>query len=292
MKNIFAALGDVLRGRSCVRGRMDFRWVACCFACFGCSLWLEPERLQCVTDVDCERRGGDFVGTLCIERACRPNPHWSCTDEARPELAATEQAILRISLVDVASEQTVPAVNGQLCKLADAACESPVAELYSDSDGTIEQPIVGGFEGYLQFEMPGYLPMLYLVPSFIREDSTLEVPMAREELLPELAAALDVHIDPDRGHVILYVEDCFGEMAADVILSSPQAGEDTVRFFVLADGVSTAADATGEVGLGGFINFNPATPAIRAEVKATGRRLRPISLIVRPGYVTVAAVQP
>ena len=71
---------------------------------FGCSLLLDKDRKQCATNQDCENRGADFAGSVCVaslcvqcgtnqdcdnlggqfaggacvNSACQPNPDWQC----------------------------------------------------------------------------------------------------------------------------------------------------------------------------------------------------------------------
>jgi len=198
--------------------------------------------------------------------------------------------VLQIRLVDVERDAPVGSASGQLCRLSDISCSDPLMQVESDSDGLIETSSPGGFEGYLQLTAAGFVPVLYFVPSVIFGE--VEVPMPLPSLLEELARKLEVELDSERGHVLLRAEDCFGEVAADVAFSSPQADAGTTRFVAVDNNVSSRAEATTELGLGGFLNFSAVTPAIHAYLRTTDERLQTMSLVVRPGHVTVAAVQP
>lgn len=40
----------------------------------GCSVVLSPGEEQCSVDADCEARGAQFSGTVCVEHVCVEDP--------------------------------------------------------------------------------------------------------------------------------------------------------------------------------------------------------------------------
>lgn len=60
----------------------------------GCSLSIDVDRVQCATDDDCTKRGGEFVGSTCEKFLCRPARQSTCRGDAgcATETASTTDA--------------------------------------------------------------------------------------------------------------------------------------------------------------------------------------------------------
>jgi len=111
-------------------------------------------------------------------------------------------------------------------------------------------------------------------------------------IIDALAAALGAGIDPKRGHLMLIAEDCMGAALAGVSFMSPQRDAQTVQFYVRDLLPSTTAMDTAEVGNGGFLNFPSGTAVINVGQTKARLDLATVSVVVRPGYISVAYIRP
>ena len=83
-----------------------------------------------------------------------------------------------------------------------------------------------------------------------------------------------------------------GTALAGVSFSSPQKDSKTVQFYVRDKLPSTDATTTGEVGNGGYLNFPAGTGVITVSDNPKSLRLATVSIVVKPGFVTVSYIRP
>lgn len=248
---------------------------------------------ECATDRECEARGPEYVGGRCLNTQCRPNPRWRCEVPAAPPPGGKK--LLTVLVRDSLSLSPVTGIRIVACQKLDLTCAEPIAEATTQMDGNLSIEVPGNFAGYLQqTEASDYAPAMYFLPSTFPDDGVLQpFPLLGSgAILDALAVALGADLDPGRGHMMLIAEDCFGMAQPGVTFASPQADENTVQFYVRDLLPSTMAKETAEIGNGGYLNFPAGTAHITVEQVATKLMLATVSVVVRPGFISVSYIRP
>jgi hypothetical protein len=237
--------------------------------------------------------GPEYMGGRCVVTQCLPNPRLRCEPEAPAGAAATKR--VRVPVIDAVSRSRRAGVVVSACRGLDIMCVEPVATETSASDGIVTFELPMGFQGYLQqTQASGYLPALYFLPHVTPPtDLYDDFPLLGSGVVADsLAMSLGGTLDPSRGHMMLVAEDCMSMPMSGLRFSSPQQDMKTIQFYMQDQLPSTTAMKTAEVGQAGYLNFPAGTAALKVEQVDTGLELSLISVIVRPGFVTVAFVAP
>jgi hypothetical protein len=174
-------------------------------------------------------------------------------------------------------------------------CAQPVANDTSGSDGKLKITVPANFAGYLQqTERRDFAPAMYFLPTTLPADGVLpNFPLlASGAIINALALALGAGLDPTRGHMMLIADDCSGVPQAGVKFTSPQADKSTVQFYVRDQLPSTTAMDTPAEGDGGYLNFPSGTALITATEVKTNLMIATVSVLVRPGFITVSYIRP
>lgn len=248
---------------------------------------------QCSADADCFGLGPEFDGGRCIAAECRPNPRWRC--EAPSASTSTEPRTLSLLVRDSLSLNPVPMVHIVACQKLDLTCANPTSEGTTDRDGMLSITVPAAFAGYLQqTERRDYAPAMYFLPSVLPEDGMLHpFPLLSSgAIIDALAASLGAGIDPERGHMMLIAEDCFGMALPGVTFMSPQRDDDTVQFYVRDVLPSTSATETAEIGNGGYLNFPAGTAVLQVDRVEDDLHLATVTVVVRAGFISVAYIRP
>ena len=258
--------------------------------CVDSKCWTPPP--ECKEDKDCEPLGAVFVGGGCVASKCRPNPKWRC--EPAVVLPAVGMMTLTVPIVDALSVGRVSGVKVVACNKLDLMCASPVAEGTSDREGMAKLTVPMGFAGYLQVTTRSdYVPALYFLPTVPPEGMLPNFPLLTSgAILNALAFALGAGLDPQRGHMMLIAHDCMGTPLPGVTFTSEQADKSTLQFYVQDQLPSAEAKQTPAAGDGGYVNFPAGTALITAKEVATGIELAKVSVLVRPGFISVLYIRP
>jgi hypothetical protein len=247
---------------------------------------------QCTSDVECAQKGPEYEGGRCVAESCRPNPRWRCERDAPPDgtVMRTVSVLVRHSL----SLDPMTGVRAVACHKLDLQCAAPIAEATTNAEGDIVVTVPGDFAGYLQVEHPGFFPAMYFLPAAYPADGRLQpFPLLPSGVIGDvLAFALGTGIDMQRGHMMLIAEDCFGAALPAMSFKSPQQDMSTVQFYVQDLLPSTEARQTAEAGNGGYLNFPPGTAMIGVTGVANNLKLATVSVVVRPGFISVAYIRP
>jgi hypothetical protein len=248
---------------------------------------------ECSADSECVTRGPEWVGGRCAGTQCRPNPKWRC--EPPPPYSETQPLALTLPVIDSFSLAKLPNVHIVACNKLDYMCLMPVADATTDKDGNLKISVPANFNGYFQqTERTDYAPALYFTPQAMPEDGMLpNFPLiASGPAIDALATTLGAKIDPKRGQMILIIHDCFVTPLPGVTFSSPQADMLTTPFYVRASIPSATATETPADGDGGYLNMPAGTVEIIAKEVKMGIDLATASVLVRPGFMTVAYIRP
>jgi hypothetical protein len=249
----------------------------------------EPE---CKVEADCVARGPEYQGGKCFENQCRPNPRFRCE---RPSVEGNFTPVQLSTLVrDSLSLSPLKRVPAKVCQKLDLECATPVAETMTGDDGILRFTVPANFSGYLRVEASSYMPAIYAIPAALPKDGVLQpFPLLKSGVIADaLAWALGSSLDRTRGHLMLISEDCMGTALAGVSFSSPQKDSRTVQFYVRDLLPSTDATSTGEVGNGGYLNFPAGAAVITVSDNPRSLRLATVSIVVKPGFVTVSYIRP
>jgi hypothetical protein len=262
----------------------------------GCSVLIDQNRVQCLTNEDCTDHGGEFAtDSVCIQTVCRPNPTWACLadDLPAPAPAESRKATVTLHIRDLVTDLPTPGVTAQVCLKLDVGCSQPVMRnVQGDQDGNVALQLDVGFDGYIELSTKDTMPGLYFFYPPIDGDRDVPlVPLFPPVELSKLAALNAKAVMPDRGHLIVGVYDCQHQPAAGVTLSTPDGDAATSSFYVLQKIPTATALATDLSGRGGFINLRAGQVAVVGDL-ADGRRVGSANVFVRPGSVTYTSLVP
>jgi hypothetical protein len=247
--------------------------------------------LECAADRECGERGPEYVGGKCLRAQCRPNPRWRCERTLEPTL--TEPVGLKILVRSSLSLDPLRGIRASLCDKLDLTCAVPIADVRTDDHGMLYVDVPADFAGYVQFDDPGHVPALYFLPAALPADGMLQpAPLMPKGVVDALALSIGSRIDPERGHMMLISEDCYGAALPGVSFESPVQDDETIQFYVRDLLPTTSAKETAEVGNGGYLNFPPGNAVMHLIMNQTKLRLTTASLVVRPGFITVAYLRP
>jgi len=259
--------------------------------CVDSVCWSAPNVNRCAVDQDCTALGPEYVAGKCVEMVCRPNPRWRC--ERPPPRGLSESVTLNILVRNSLSLAPITGVSTRVCEKLDLTCAEPIAQVSTNAEGHLVVPVPAGFAGYLQLEDERFLPALYFLPQVLPSNGELQpIPLLGRGVVDGLALSLGATIDKKRGHMMLIAEDCFGEPLAGVTFNSTMSDKTTIQFYVRDLLPSTSVTETGEIGNGGYLNFPAGNAVIGVTMVATKLELTTFSVVVRPGFITVAYVRP
>ena len=292
----------------------------------GCSILLEADSNQCETDGDCLALGDEFAQTSCnpsgycvvprvscqndndcaIGRACSDEGHcvgevvdaWACMDPARPKLPSegVENSSRTVDLVLPLLDITGPAVRNRelkVCAVRDTECSTPYMTVTSDVTGTVRFQLPANFDGFI--ESPGdeqYFAEIYELPTPLPTDGQLPT---MEFVSPEVLA---MHVenngyeaDPARGFLVVTVQDCTGEWAGGLEISTPTADENTLVFYHFGNPLELTETQAG-YGRGNFSNLKAGSTVVDVKYSGTEQVVWHLPTIVRPNTLTSLYVLP
>ena len=249
---------------------------------------------ECNTDKDCETHGAEYTGGRCMATQCLPNPKWRC--EPLPMWpASTGNVDMIIPVVDALSFNRVPNVKIVACNKLDLTCASPVTMDMTGTNVEVKLSVPNNFSGYVQqTDRPQYAPAMYFLPAGWPEDGRFpNFPLLPSGVIIQaLAATLGGTIDPMRGHMILIAVDCQGNTLPGITFTSPQMDKSTIQFYVRDGAPSTTVKDTPSDGDGGYLNFPTGTALITVHETKLNLDLATASVLVRPGFISVAYIRP
>lgn len=260
----------------------------------GCSVLVDQNRVQCLTNEDCTARGGDFTDSVCLETVCRPNPTWACLgDVSWTPPTESRKFNVTLHIRDLITDQPTQGVTAQVCLKLDVGCSQPILRnVIGDQDGNVTVPLDPGFDGYVELATKDTMPGLYFFYPPINGDRDVPlVPLFPPVELSKLAALNAKSVMPDRGHLIVGAYDCLHGPAEGVTLTTPDGDAITSTFYVLQKIPTATATATDSSGRGGFINLRAGQVAVMGELP-DGRRVGSANVFVRPGSVTYTSLVP
>lgn len=278
----------------------------------GCSLTLDPQRPQCTADADCAARGSAFESSVCVEGYCEQpectttedcpigascsdgscegeaDSAWTCVGQS--EDLTSEQVSFRVPLTDIIY-RPMPDITVDVCIISDSVCDTPIDTLVSDEEGLVELTLDRDFDGYLKPRLTDeeLQPTLYFLPDPLVHDITLEpFLIVTSALLDDLLRSNGVPEDSSRGHIMVTVVDCQGELAPGVYLEAARADVRSLPFYSNLTPTTDLSETQEGYGIGGFANFPAGTATLDLKLTTTSQTIGRMSLFVRAGVFSQA----
>jgi hypothetical protein len=241
------------------------------------------------------------VNDLQIHEDPPTNVGWNCLGKpdqrATPPLVKYDGAVTFVPNGELVEDAVV-----RVCKSDDDTCADPLVPPIYSPDGRVTFEVPGGFNGYLELESPTAMPgRVEMVRPIGRMRLLVEPKMIKRENFANFAAASQVAIDPDLGHVMFWVEDCGGQRASGVavrVIEGPEGNAaqllpNSAAYYAVAGRLpSSGVGQTDSAGGGGIINLPPVFWTFEAYLAADQRHIATVAARVRPGQVTVFVVEP
>jgi hypothetical protein len=289
----------------------------------SCSLVLDTGPEQCTVDQDCLGRGAKFAGTRCVNKVCVAadsgldtgadapaadsgtpdayDPKWGCLGSVKPPTFPNPKVNVSVPLVDLNTKKPVITIDARPCGKTDVTCASPLGPtVQPNAQGILSFVLDAGFDGYVELKstnidggLPAHLPSLvFFNPPLSVDTIYIPIPLISPAALGGLAAQFGNAIDPTLGAPFAEVMDCQGKAADGVGVALDQVDSGT-RTFYFVNGLPTESTTqTDLTGYSGFINAPTGVRTITGTVKATGKRVGTISVLVRPSTLTYTVLPP
>lgn len=261
----------------------------------GCSLALGGgDEMQCTTDADCEARGGDFVGSICVDDVCteKPvveDPKWGCVGHVDPpEGGKTDTLTARF--LDLLSNEAAKDITVKLCNKFDTPCSAPLATPTPAPNGDVTVTLPSDIEAYLEVSGPDYFQTL----AFLDHVAQTENPVVL--MVPTSAAAFiaqdaGVTIDPTKGIILARTADCTNGPTAGASVSVFPSDMET-RFYTINNSVTPNATQTDSAGNAGFVNVSPGSVTLTGTIGPGGKEYGKVQTLVRAGAITAQVLRP
>lgn len=277
----------------------------------GCEAWLDVQSPQCKVDRDCVGLfGREF--TCGDDGVCRAPSHdagvdsgvhpklpsrWACANEPPTDFVPDpdRSVTVRMDAVDVTTLRVPMNLVSKACNVGDVDCNAPVlSNVRPGTDGFLEYTVPYGFEGFLTFDAPGFVPSLsYANRPYLANLTTSGPALSSEDSLQDIGSHSGREIDPNDGVLIVEMRDC-NDTAGDGV-KFDAIGDQTPFYFdgalpargLDATTVSNQIAANRESrAVGGFSNLPPGYVTVQARLATNDAPLGHLTVQVRAGSFT------
>jgi cytochrome c5 len=276
-----------------------FAWAglsASLFVSAACSLALQTPEAQCTTDAECDARGGEFAGTVCIDQVCQTKPEpadpkWGCIGNVEPAKPGGMDTI-KLQMFDIISAKPAKGLSIKLCNKYDPMCAAPIGMPEADAEGWVSATVPSDVETYFEVTTAddSYMPALVFMDHVAASKNT-DIQLVPPSIAEGLAVTAGVTLDPAAGIVLTRTTDCQHERTAGVSTTIFPSDKET-SFYVINSSVSPNATKTDSAGNAGFVNVTPGNPAITGTVGPEGPVLGKVTTLVRAGHITFQVLRP
>jgi hypothetical protein len=259
----------------------------------GCSVALGGlDEAQCKTDADCEARGGEFAGSVCLDGVCAAkevDPKWGCIGHVEP-LQSGKMDTLKTIFLDLLTNEPAKGITVKLCNKYDTPCNAPLGMPTPAADGSVTVTIPSDVEAYLDVTGPDYIPSLAFL------DHTVETENPIVYLIPSgvagaLAQNAGVVLDDTKAILLLRTADCTGKATAGASVAIFPTDKET-RFYTIQNAVTADATKTDTAGNAGFVNVSPGTVTVTGTIGPGGPVYGSVQTLARAGTVTDQILRP
>jgi hypothetical protein len=297
---------------------------------FACTLLVPANGVQCSTSDDCQARGPQFAGSVCVANICLSGDAgaddtgpWGCLNTTPEPSDPNQQVDVQIVFYDAFQPYTLggstdggtdldlvnyapqTGVTVLACDALDPDCQSPVAPpATSDDAGVASLVVPGGFTGFYRLDLDGYVPTyLYAGARLLAGQPKVSFPaaMTSEAEYSALQAAFStsVNADQDAGPGVVTVTqfDCLDKHAPGVAFTSSPAPAQTL--YLASGGIPSPGTMQTQAGEGAGVLLN--VPSGGANITATllgapdagpAQVVSTANVVVHPGTFTVVYLRP
>lgn len=248
----------------------------------------------CTMDEDCSHFGSKYEGTACIENTCKvpeitEPPEWACLDTVPPPITTTGRYQVQAHFQHMVSQMAMADVSVNICRKLDVDCATPESTGMTDANGDVALSVPANFTGYITASRTDLMPTRYYFSPAINADLTIA---SIQLVQPQLAKGIVMNASSapqmdDRGLVLLSAFDCMSVGAVGISFESADADDDTKIFYAVMSLPSATATETAMGGFGGFLNAPSGNFRIDGVRVADGRKIGEVTVLVRPGELTI-----
>lgn len=210
-------------------------------------------------------------------------PDWSCIGSVTYPTPAGATAVMTPTYKDFLTDAPLEAITINACAKDDIDCATPLDTQTTDAQGmaSVTVPLgATGFDGFLELSSPE-LAWLAFTTKPVTSDLAFESGLVKKSGLNALAALSNATLDPERGVLVLNVEDCGKGGRSGVIfeVSTLGAGD---KITYVKDGLPNKnAVETDGGGLAVVINAPIGPTTVTSKVKADGKTIATHEVFVR-----------
>jgi hypothetical protein len=269
----------------------------------SCSVLIDVDGKQCKVDADCAGIGPE--GSVCEQSLCvvsslggeagssgvggsgGEDDPLSCMGRQASDAPTVKYSFAPIFANAPKDPQPFSI---RACGQLDLDCDNPLVgpvEVTAGEPRDFELP--RGFAGFFEISNPDTLPgLLFLGRPVIEDTVGWNVTMPDEGLVVQLALATQQQVDPELGIVLSVARDCSAAPLSGVTFDNSEGG---LGFYIIGNLPNTTITETGPQGAAGYVNV-PISTTILSGTHASGTKLGPVSVRVKPGYISLAEIFP
>ena len=286
---------------------------------FGCEAWVDVDLPQCVTNKDCVGLLGrgytcasDGVCTPpdpttnsqkpdAVEMAPQLPARWACATNTKADFVSDpdKKLSVRMDAVDLNTLRVPSGLHAKACNPTDFGCNTPVvSDATPGKDGFLEFELPFGWEGYLVFDAPNFVPSIMVTNRPYLESQTVSGPaLLNFKSKQDLSEHSGTPLEPGMGVVIFEMRDCY-DMAGDGITFDP-VEKNTPFYFdgalpartVKATMISNLLAAGRESrAVAGFSNLPPSYMTFQARLASNSAEIANVTVPIRADEITYVRV--
>lgn len=280
-------------------------------AAVGCTFALDVSEEQCSSPDDCNRRGSELAGRVCVNRVCQPaiaavdgggdgeagseDEAFACMKKNKPIANPAVRVKFEVPLYSILSNEPTPGIKAKVCTRPDQQCVSPSETATSNAEGLLAANASVGFEGFFEINDPQYTKTLFMLNPPLAKDVRLPAtPLLVDFLVQSYARALlgGAQNEPDLGFMLIRTTDCKLGYLKGMTAELNTVNGKTKRFFVSENTPRDDIDATTEEGAMGFYNVPVGSVLVTLYEKVTGKKIGASSVVVRAGWLSYVYLTP
>ncbi len=218
------------------------------------------------------------------------DPIWGCVGQLEPaSFVAGPPKSVEVSTFDFVTFAPLADVVTRVCAYDDAACSAPLAKATSDGAGTAAVVVPTDSRVYLRHDAEGLVPHLTFSGSPPPMDANPSITwlLISEQTSAAAAAAFQIELDPQRGHIGLEVRDCAGELAEGATIEL-DTGDGRVSLIYHDDAgtLNPVLTATTSRGRASILNAPAGSASLVARLADTGDIVGERTLLIEAGSIS------
>jgi hypothetical protein len=271
----------------------------------GCSVLINVDGKQCATDLDCAPFRSSAAALACRQSVCvditaelgaagaggrsgAPNDDPLVCKAREASTAPTVKYSFAPIFAQAPTEPKPFSIKA--CQQLDLICEHPV---FGPIDVNAGEPqdfeVAPGFNGYFEITNPDTLGgLLFMGRPVVVDTIGWNVTMPTPEVVAQLAFATGEQVDPELGLILSVAGGGDPRALAGVTFMNTKGG---LGYYFVNSLPDTGLSKTGPQGAAGYANV-PITTAILSGIHASGKALGPVSVRVKPHWISFAEIFP